>query len=604
VQESDGNVFLATLCDGEVEIGKCEGLVLDGIAEEKMLDLSLERWDNDHPKLYTFSLILEGYDTYTCKIGCRSVKFEKDGFTINGKKKKLIGLDRHQSYPYVGYAMPPSMQIEDARRLKELGVDIVRTSHYPQDPSFLDACDELGLLVLEEIPGWQHISKDVQWRELCVQNVKDMILRDYNHASIVLWGVRINESADDDELYGKTNALAHATDATRQTSGIRNFAHSHLLEDVYTYNDFSHTGKNPGLAAKKAICPVDSPYLVTEFNGHMYPTKRYDPPSIRSEHALRHYRVLEALYATEGLSGAIGWCMNDYNTHSNFGSGDQVCYHGVCDQYRLPKLAAYAYQTQKEEQKILVVSSTMDIGDFPGSSIDSVLVCTNCETVNLYYNDTLVGSYEPDRNQFPHLPHPPVIIKDLIGKRLEAESYLSEKDRQNLKDLLIKVGSQGARFTLADKAKMFLFMKKYKLSYEDAVRLYTQYVGNWGGAASIWRFDGICKGEVVCTEIFGEQQTPHIDLHISKTELEIGACYDVAQVSVEIKKTGMTLPLAYAHEAFTVSVEGPLALVSPSLSQTEGGTGVVYVRTIGKRGEATVTVHSNLGDKSVSFTVV
>jgi beta-galactosidase len=603
VQEADGCTYVATICDGETKVGSCEGIVLDGAIQEQIGDLSLESWSSENPKLYTFCLTLDTFDTYTCKIGSRSARFEKDGFYLNNTMKKLIGLDRHQSYPYVGYAMPPSMQRYDAVRLKEMGVDIVRTSHYPQDPSFLDACDELGLLVLEEIPGWQHISSDPHWRELCVTNVRDMILRDYNHPSIVLWGVRINESPDDDALYELTNAMAHKTDATRQTGGIRNFAKSHLLEDVYTYNDFSHSGKNAGLAEKKDICPVSVPYLVTEFNGHMFPTKRYDTPSLRAEHALRHYRVLDSLFATQGLSGAIGWCMNDYNTHSNFGSGDQVCYHGVCDQFRLPKLAAYAYQTQKDEQKTLVVSSTMDIGDFPFSSIKSTLVCTNCESVNLYYNEELVGSYLPDRKQFPHLPHPPVVIEDLIGKRLEAETYLSAKDRGNLKDLLIKVGNQAAQFTFGDKLKMLYYMKKYKLSYGDAVSLYSRYVGNWGSAASVWKFEGICGGKVVCSEIFGGEHKPELQLEISKKTLDLGPCYDVAQISVEIKKKDMTLPLPYAHEAFTVSVEGPLSLLSPALSQTEGGSSAIYVRTIGKRGEATVTVHSNLGDKRVTFTV-
>ncbi|AEV30998.1 beta-galactosidase/beta-glucuronidase [Sphaerochaeta pleomorpha str. Grapes] len=603
VKESDGLPFLATLYDGESEVGSCEGLVLDGVITEQMRDLNLQSWSTENAKLYTFCLSLDGFDTFSCKIGSRTARFEKDGFYLNGKKKKLIGLDRHQSYPYVGYAMPPSMQRDDALQLKQLGVDIVRTSHYPQDPSFLDACDELGLLVLEEIPGWQHISSDQHWRKLCVANVRDMIVRDYNHPSIVLWGVRINESPDDDALYEQTNAMAHKTDATRQTGGIRNFAKSHLLEDVYTYNDFSHSGKNAGLAKKKDICLVDAPYLVTEFNGHMFPTKRYDNPIMRSEHALRHYRVLDSLYATEGVSGAIGWCMNDYTTHSNFGSGDQVCYHGVCDQFRLPKLAAYAYQAQQDEKKIMVVSSTMDIGDFPFSSIKSVLVCTNCDSVNLYYNTELVGSFLPDRKQFSHLPHPPVVIEDLIGKRFEAENSFSPKDRQYLKNLLIKVGKQAAQFTLGDKLKMFYFMKKYKISYDAAVNLYSRYVGNWGSAASVWKFEGVCGGKVVCTEVFGGENKPELHLEVSKTTLQLGPCYDVAQISVEIRKKDMMLPLCYAHEAFTVSVQGPISLLSPSLSQTEGGTSAIYVRTTGTSGKATVTVHSNLGDKMVAFTV-
>lgn len=134
---------------------------------------------------------------------------------------KLIGLNRHQSWPYAGYAMPRRIQRKDARILKEeLGCNMVRTSHYPQSRHFLDACDELGLLVMEEIPGWQHIG-DEAWKERSLKELEDMIIRDYNRPSIVLWGVRINESQDDHNFYERTNALAHSMDSGRQTGGTR-----------------------------------------------------------------------------------------------------------------------------------------------------------------------------------------------------------------------------------------------------------------------------------------------------------------------------------------------------------------------------------------------
>ena len=104
--------------------------------------------------------------------------------------------------------MPGRVQRRDAWILrKELHCNIVRTSHYPQSPHFLDGCDEYGLLVFEEIPGWQHIGNE-DWQKLALQNVDKMIRRDWNHPSIILWGVRINESGDNHDLYTNTNALA------------------------------------------------------------------------------------------------------------------------------------------------------------------------------------------------------------------------------------------------------------------------------------------------------------------------------------------------------------------------------------------------------------
>ena len=122
------------------------------------------------------------------RFGLREAVFKNDGFYLNQKKIKLQGLNRHQSYPYVGYAMPKSLQIEDAEIIKyDLGCNIVRTSHYPQSVHFLNRCDEIGLLVFEEIPGWQHIGND-EWKKASLSNLDQMIERDRNHPAIVLWG--------------------------------------------------------------------------------------------------------------------------------------------------------------------------------------------------------------------------------------------------------------------------------------------------------------------------------------------------------------------------------------------------------------------------------
>ena len=135
------------------------------------------------------------------RIGFREATFTDHGFSLNGKIVKLRGLDRHQTFPFVGQAMPARVQRKDAEILRTgLHCNIVRTSHYPQSRHFLDRCDEIGLLVLEEIPGWQHIGPE-PWKQLAIDNVGRMIRRDWNHPSIILWGVRINESRDDHSFF-------------------------------------------------------------------------------------------------------------------------------------------------------------------------------------------------------------------------------------------------------------------------------------------------------------------------------------------------------------------------------------------------------------------
>src|SRR5581483_841228 len=261
---------------------------------------AIELWDLKSPKLYRVEVRLlqdeHVVDNDSRRIGFREAKFTPQGFSLNGNVVKLRGLDRHQTFPWVGQAMPGRVQRRDALILrKNLKCNIVRTSHYPQSRHFLDACDEIGLLVLEEIPGWQHIG-DRAWQDLAVDNVGRMIRRDWNHPSIILWGVRINESQDSHDFYTRTNALAHELDATRQTGGIRYLYDSELLEDVFTMNDF-------GFPLRPPNHPL---YLNTEFVGHTYPTKTIDNIERLREHTIRHARVHDQLASNPQYAGGIG----------------------------------------------------------------------------------------------------------------------------------------------------------------------------------------------------------------------------------------------------------------------------------------------------------
>ena len=403
-----GLTLEATLYDGErlvkkttqeIPAGEDQGNVprtlhLDNLG-------AIELWGLKTPKLYRVEVrLLRGtalLDHDTRRIGFREARFTPQGFSLNGNVIKLRGLDRHQTFPWVGQAMPGRVQRRDAIILrKELKCNIVRTSHYPQSRHFLDACDEVGLLVLEEIPGWQHIG-DLPWQDIAVDNVSRMIRRDWNHPSIVLWGVRINESRDNHDFYTRTNALAHQLDTSRQTGGIRYFQESEFLEDVFTMNDFGWPLKAPNH-------PL---YLNTEFVGHTYPTKTIDNNERQREHTVRHARVHDQLASNPQYAGGIGWCAFDYNTHANFGSGDRICYHGVTDIFREPKAAAGFYRSQcdPDEEIVLVPAFHWAAGD-ENVGFSKALVSSNCEHLKFYVNGKLVAEADPDRAQFPHLKYP------------------------------------------------------------------------------------------------------------------------------------------------------------------------------------------------------
>jgi len=383
------------------------------LAKENLVNLSFESlphidlWSLDSPHLYTLQVSLlqkeKSIDSGSSRFGFRSAELRPDGrFYLNGERTQLIGLNRHQTFPYIGAAAPARLQRQDADIIKyDLACNVVRTAHYPQSPHFLDRCDEIGLLVFEEITGWQYIG-DENWQQISLNELEAMIKRDRNHPSIILWGVRVNESGDHHAFYSKTNALAHQLDPSRQTGGVRCFLGSSFLEDVYTYNDFSNT----------VLDPTEQPYLITEFAGHMFPTKTWDHEERKIDHALLHARIQNLQMSNPKVAGAIGWCAFDYATHAEFGSGDGICYHGVMDIFRLPKWAAYFYKSQQQpsQQVVLQAATHWTMGDRAGGGNNPLTVFSNCDEIKVYVGENLVGRFQPDEASYPALLHPPITV--------------------------------------------------------------------------------------------------------------------------------------------------------------------------------------------------
>lgn len=566
-------------------------------------------WDTQTPYLYELEIQLTDgnqiIDTYEVTFGFRSVEFRTDGFYLNGEKFKIRGLNRHQSYPYVGYAMPESMQRYDADILKkELGCNAIRTSHYPQSHHFIDRCDELGLLVFMEIPGWQHIG-DGEWKMQACQNVRDMILQYRNHPSIMIWGVRINESQDDDRFYEETNRIAHELDETRATGGVRNFRKSHLLEDVYTYNDFVHDGKKTGCEPKKNITSdINKAYLITEYNGHMYPTKPFDWEEHRLEHAMRHARVIDAVGKEEDIAGSFGWCMFDYNTHKDFGSGDRICYHGVTDMFRNSKLAAMVYASQQEEEIVLELSSSMDIGEHPATNLGRVYLFTNADSVRMYKNGIFIKEYKPQQSEFQGIPHGPILIDDFVGDMLETKEGYAPKQARMLAAAMNYIAVHGYQsFPPHIIWTMLKAVIAYRMNPLDLVHLYTKYIGNWGETATVYRFEAIKNGEVVKTLIKQPMKRIHPYISVSHHDLQEKHGYDVAAIRIRAVDDNDN-PAPYYQEAIRLIAEGPIEIIGPDTIALKGGMGGFYVKSTGTAGTASVTLQNpQFGTEKITFTI-
>ncbi|HEX4349086.1 MAG TPA: glycoside hydrolase family 2 TIM barrel-domain containing protein, partial [Verrucomicrobiae bacterium] len=249
------------------KIGKMEmALTLSNLGDVKL-------WDVDAPQLYQIVTTLvvdkEPVHDYRTRIGLREARFDVDGFFLNGKRFRLFGLDRHEIYPYAGFAMPARVMRKDAEILRrEFNCNAVRCSHYPQNEAFLDACDELGLLVWQETPGWQYIG-DAAYEDLVVRDVQEMVRRDRNHASIIVWGVRVNESRNDVALYERTTAAAKALDDSRPTSGSmtpdsRKNWQQDWHEDVFAFDDY-HASADGTVGIDAPLPGV--PYMLAEAVG-------------------------------------------------------------------------------------------------------------------------------------------------------------------------------------------------------------------------------------------------------------------------------------------------------------------------------------------------
>ncbi|OMF28206.1 glycoside hydrolase family 2 TIM barrel-domain containing protein [Paenibacillus sp. FSL H8-0259] len=560
---------------------------------------SPHEWSPETPYLYTLIASLrnrngEIIDDYHVSFGFRQADFRSDGFYLNGKKYKIRGLNRHQSYPHVGYAMPASMQVEDVRILKEeLHVNAVRTSHYPQSKHFLNACDRLGLLVFTETPGWQHIKNDEEWKRIVCDNVEEMILQYRNHPSIILWGVRVNESQDDDVLYSKTNEIARRLDHSRQTSGVRFLWRSSLLEDVYAFNDFSHTGKNGGLLPRWLISPnKNKAYLIAEFNGHMFPTKATDTPTHRLSHAMRHANVLNEVYKREDIAGAFGWCMFDYQTHGDFGSGDRICYHGIMDMYRNHKLATKVYASFSEETPVLEVGSDMHIGDYPGGAVGENYIFTNSDSVRLYKNERMIREFKPVNKKYRYLPHPPIEFYDTVGNVIEEGEKYSHQKAEAIKECLLAIQRFGTALPPRYIFKALWVMLRHLVSPVTFYKLFFKYIENWGVSAPVYRFEAIKNGQVVAEVVKASNASIHLETTVSGTELIETDTFDVSSIRIRVVDANNN-NATYSHLPVFLKAVGAIEIVGPDCVTAEGGMCGTYVKTTGIAGEGTLTITSN-----------
>jgi beta-galactosidase len=386
------------------------------------LDVSL--WSPSAPKLYTVRVTLSGsaIPSHTVKVrtGFRTATFELDGFYLNGERLQIFGLSRHQMYPYTGMAASSRLQARDAQLLRnELNCNMVRCSHAPPSPDFLDACDEVGLMVWEEPPGWDYVG-DENFRAIFLQNVHDMVLRDRNRPSVIVWATRLNETQSFPTLYAEARQLADSLDGTRATSGaMTKQSLTGWAEDLFAYNDYGSTEPGSVNANVQLSPPVPGvPYLISEAVGAITGPPDYrwiDPSAVLQAQAKLHAQVNQQARANPAYAGVLSWAGVDYaSLEGGNRNWENLRTPGILDTFRVPKPGAAFYRSQVSPlaAPTIVPAFYWDFGPLspPNGPGPNSILGTNCEELHVYVDGQLLTVATPDTADFGNLSYPPVLV--------------------------------------------------------------------------------------------------------------------------------------------------------------------------------------------------
>jgi beta-galactosidase len=296
--------------------------------------------------------------------------------------------------------------------------------------------------------------------------------------------------------------------------------------------------------------------------------------------------------------------MADYNTHKDFGSGDRICYHGVMDMFRNPKLAAAVYASQQSRDVVLEVSSSMDIGEHPASRRGEVWIFSNADSVKMYKNGRLLKEYLPKNEKFPHLQASPILVDDYIGDALLEKENFPPKQAGMLKYALNHIALYGYN-RLPPKILWMAAqcVTRYGMKMAEIVALYTKYIGDWGGSATEYRFEAIRDSQVVKTLVKTPMSRAGLRAKVSSHVLREDRSYDVAAVRVQAVDEWDNL-LYFSAEPLRLTVEGPIEIIGPDVIPLRGGMGGTYVRSTGVPGRAVLTLSNRqLGEVKIPFTV-
>ncbi|WP_430811004.1 MULTISPECIES: glycoside hydrolase family 2 TIM barrel-domain containing protein [unclassified Carboxylicivirga] len=391
-------------------------------------------WSPETPYLYNLQVRVKDaagkvIDGYRQRVGIRSIAFKgQDGFWLNGKPypQPIMGANRHQDFAVLGNALPNSLHWRDAKKLRDVGLKVIRNAHYPQDPAFMDACDELGLFVIVNTPGWQFWNDDPIFEKRVFQDIRNMVRRDRNRASIWLWEPILNETWYPDDFAKNTRAIVEeeypypgcycACDAE-----ARGNEHFDIL--------FGHPPTGDKNWALEHIDPNKTYYTrewgdnVDDWNSHNSPSrvnKSWGEQAmlIQANHYAKPdytYTCFDALHRTtrQHVGGAL-WHSFDHQR----GYHPDPFYGGIMDAFRQPKYSYALFKAQRDAQHREAMAETGPIVFIahemtPFSSPD-VTVYSNCDEVRLQVFENGKEYCYTKEKKAEGIPNPIIVFDDVF----------------------------------------------------------------------------------------------------------------------------------------------------------------------------------------------
>lgn len=392
-------------------------------------------WSPDDPYLYKLNVLVKDnkgktVDGYYQRIGIRSFEFKgAEGFWLNGKPypEPLIGANRHQDYAVIGNALSNSLHWRDAKKLRDAGLRVIRNAHYPQDPAFMDACDELGLFVIINTPGWQFWNNEPQFTNYVYRDIRNMVRRDRNRPSVWLWEPILNETWYPDDFAKKVKDIVHeeypysscycACDLTANGNENYDIQFTHPIGGEAEYSIKKLDPKKTYFTREWGDNPDDwnaqnSPSRVSRAWGEV-------PMLVQAEtyaHLDYPYTTYDVLYSLSRQH--VGGCLWHSFDHQR-GYHPDPFYGGIMDYFRQPKLSYYMFCAQRSPQKnenLIAESGPMVYiaNSLTPFSPSDITVYSNCDEVRLTYAAKGKTYNYVKKKDSKGMPSPIIVFKDVF----------------------------------------------------------------------------------------------------------------------------------------------------------------------------------------------